>query len=92
MGKIGRVKVIIKHNVRELRLKEIFLKKHYYGKTLRRYKTKHPEEARKQLGLNRLYFVKHWKKLANDPTHTCGMLFMKLCEFSAGALGYIVTE
>ena len=92
MGKIGRVSVAIRHNVRELRLREIFLKKHYYGRTLRRYQTKHPKEARKQLSPNRLSFVKHWRKLAKDPTHACGMLFMKLCEFSAGGLGYITSE
>jgi len=92
MGKIGRVSVVIKHNVRELRLQEIFLKKHYYGKTLRCYQIKHPEEARIQLSPNRLSFVKHWRKLAKDPTHACGMLFMKLCEFSAGGLGFITTQ
>jgi glycosyltransferase involved in cell wall biosynthesis len=92
MGKIGRVTVVIKHNVRELRLQEIFLKKHYYGKTLRCYQIKHPEEARIQLSPNRLSFVKHWRRLANDPTHACGMLFMKLCEFSAGGLGFITTQ
>jgi len=68
------------------------LKKHYYGKTLRCYQKKHPEEAREQLSPKRLSFLKHWRKLAKDPTHACGMLFMRLCEFSAGGLGYITSE
>jgi glycosyltransferase involved in cell wall biosynthesis len=87
MGKIGRVSVVIRHDVQELGLGEIFLKKHYYGKTLRCYQIKHPEEARKQLSPNRLSFVKHWRKLAKDPPHALGMLFMKTCEFEAISLG-----
>ena len=34
-------------------------------------------------------FFSHPKKLISHPILGAGMLFMKTCEFSAGALGYI---
>ncbi len=84
--RIGRINALIKHHEGRLSLRETILKKHRYGKTLKRYRIKHPKEAKQQLRLIRPAFMKNWRKLAKDPIHALGMLFMKTCEFIAGFL------
>ena len=85
--RIGRIGAFIKHNEGKLRLRETIIKKCYYGKTLDRYRLKHPEEAKKQLTLIRLAFVRSWRKLLKDPIHALGMFLMKICEFVVVGLG-----
>jgi glycosyltransferase involved in cell wall biosynthesis len=87
--RVGRVNALIKHHEGRLSLWKTMKKKHQYGKTLEKYKRKHPNEAKHQLGFIRPSFVKNWRKLAQDPIHTPGMLFMKTCEFGAGWLGFL---
>jgi len=81
--RIGRINAFIKHNEGRLSLRDTMLKKHHYGKTLRRYRIKHPKEAKQQLKLIRPAFVRNWRELAKDPIHALGMLFMKACELGA---------
>jgi glycosyltransferase involved in cell wall biosynthesis len=87
--RIGRIYAFVRHNEGWLSLREAILKKHYYGKTIERYRMKHPEEAKQQLKLIRPAFVRNWRKLFRDPIHALGMLFMKFCEFVAGGTGYL---
>lgn len=84
---IGMINAFIKHHERRLGLRETMLKKHYYGKTLERYRRKHPKEANRQLKLIRPAFIRNWRELAKDPAHALGMLFMKICELVAGYVG-----
>ena len=84
--RIGRISAFIRHYEGRLRLGETMLKKHHYGKTLRRYQMKHPELAKQQLKLIRPAFIRNWRRLAKDPIHASGMLFMKTCEFGVAAL------
>jgi len=84
---IGRINAFMKHHEGNLRLRETMLRKHYYGQTLEKYRTKHPKEAKQQFKLIRPAFMRNWRKLAKDPIHATGMLFMKACEFAAGWLG-----
>ena len=84
---VGRINAFIKHHEGNLSLRDTMLKKYHYGKTLERYRKKHPNEAKRQLKLTRPAFVRNWRKLAKNPTHTFGMLFMKTCEFIAGWVG-----
>jgi len=51
------------------------------------YRKKHPKEASVQLRLIKPAFLRNWRKLAKDTTHALSMLFMKVCEFSAGWIG-----
>lgn len=90
--KIGRINGFIKHHEGKLSLRETMLTKYHYGKTIMRYKAKHPEEARQQLRLIRPAFVRNWRELAKDPIHALGMLFMKTCEFEAASLGYLINK
>lgn len=85
--RVGRINASTKHHEGKLSLRETMLKKHYYGKMLKRYRIKHAKEAKQQLKLIRLAFIRNWKELAKDPIHALGMLFMKTCEFIAGWLG-----
>ncbi len=85
--RIGRMNALIRHHEGQLSLRDIILKKHYYGKTWAIYRMKHPKAAKQQLTLVRPAFVKNWRELAKDPGHTLGMIFMKTCEFVASWLG-----
>jgi len=85
--KIGRITSFIQHDEGRLSLRKTMIKKRNYGKTLKLYTKKNPKEASAQLTLIRPAFIRHWKKLAKDPVHASGMLFMKVCEFSASWIG-----
>jgi len=84
---IGRINVFAEHHEGRLSLWKSMKKKYQYGKTLEKYWKKHPDEAKQQLRLPRPSFVKNWRKLAGDPVHAFGMIFMKSCEFGAGLVG-----
>jgi glycosyltransferase involved in cell wall biosynthesis len=90
--RIGRIDAFIIHKEGRLSLRETMLSKHYYGRTLEHYLTKHPEEAKHQLKLFRPAFIKNWRKLAEDPIHASGMFFMKACESGAAWLGMQAQE
>lgn len=88
--RVGRIDVPIRHHDEGLSLRETMLTKRYYGKTLKRYRLKHPREAKQQLKPIRLAFIRNWRKLTKDPLYALGMLFMKTCEFMSGLLGSIL--
>jgi glycosyltransferase involved in cell wall biosynthesis len=79
--RIARTRAHLIHQEGKLRLKDSVLKKRHYSKTYEAYRRKHPEEAKSQLQLIRPAFVRNWRKLAIDPMHALGMIFMKTCEF-----------
>jgi glycosyltransferase involved in cell wall biosynthesis len=89
---IGRIGAFIMHNEGRLSLRETMLSKHYYGHAFEHYRVKHPQEAKYQLKLIRPAFIKNWKKLAKDPVHASGMLFMKACESAAVWFGMLTQE
>jgi glycosyltransferase involved in cell wall biosynthesis len=90
--RIGRINAFIQHHEGKLTLRESMVKKYNYGRTLKRYKMKHPKEARIQFRLIRPAFVANWRKLAKDPAHASGMLLMKVCEYGAAWFGSFATE
>lgn len=85
--RVGRVSSFIKHNEGQLSLRQTMLKKSYYGKSLEAYSVKHPKEAKRQLMLIRPAFVRNWRRLAKDPSHSFGMVLLKVCEFTYGWVG-----
>lgn len=89
--KVGRIHALIKHQEGKLTLLGTVRKKYRYGKTLRTYMRKNSEEAERQLTPARFAFMVNWRKLANDPIHALGLIFMKACEFVAAWLG-VLTE
>ena len=90
--RVARTNSFIWHHEGKLTLQKTMLKKHNYGKTLKLYATKHPKEARAQSRLIRPAFIKNWRRLAKDPVHASGMLFMKVCEFTAAWAGSFDSE
>ena len=91
---IGRAKTLIYHNERKLDLIKNCRKKFYYAKTLHLYiqKDVNRDRLHKQTSIIRRYAVFFSKpvKLFKNPLLGIGMLFMKTCEFIAGASGYMV--
>jgi len=87
--KVGRISALIKHHEGKLRLQETVRRKYQYGKTIYKYMSKHPQEARIQFNLIRPAFRKKWRILARRPVMLLGMSLMKLCEFIAGGIGML---
>lgn len=87
--RIADIREPIIHHIGKIKFIEHIKKKYHYGKTFTEYIKKQPDMARKQFTLLRPAFLKNWRKLARDPIHTTGFLFMKCCEFSAAGIGYI---
>lgn len=87
--KIGRINSLIKHHEGRLSLLKTIGKKYNYAKTIRNYIKKQPDMAKKQMVLIRPAYIRHWRHLIRNPTHTAGFMFMKCCEFAAGGAGYI---
>ncbi len=90
---VGRVNTLIYHNERNLNLLISCRKKFYYAKTLDLYINKYTNQDRlnKQTSILRRYgvFFANPAKLFKNPLLGIGMLFMKTCEFAAGASGYL---
>ena len=85
----ARVGALIRHNEGEVSLTGLMRKKFYYGKGMPAYVRKHPARARSQLRLVRPAFVAGWRRLAASPSAAAGMFLMKICEFAAGAVGFL---
>lgn len=91
---IARIKALIYHNEQKLSLIRVCKKKLYYAETLRAYVNKDSNKSRfsKQSSVLRRYWVFFSRpiKLFRNPIIGGGMLFMKTCEFGAGAAGYFI--
>lgn len=87
--KLSDIESFIKHHQGKSKLLKMIKKKYHYGSSLHNYIKKHPDMAKKQIVLIRPAYIRHWRRLACDPMHTAGFMFMKFCEFSAAGIGYI---
>jgi glycosyltransferase involved in cell wall biosynthesis len=88
-ARVSRTAAKIWHDEGRLELDELLAKKFSYGKTLGRYRRKHPALARSQLRLFRPAFFRHRARLLRSPFLTSGILVMKSGEAAAGAAGLI---
>ena len=86
---ISRISALIWHDEGRLRLAPLIAKKFHYGRTFGRYMAKHPRLARRQAYPLRGAFVRHRRRLAQDPLTTLGMLVMKASEAAAGGAGLL---
>lgn len=90
-GSIERIHAKILHNEGDLTLRKTVSKKFYYAKHFSRYVDLNENEHIKgQISIFRRYalFFSKPGMLLKDPILGIGMLFMKTCEFGAGAIGY----
>lgn len=88
-GRINRVGSVVEHDEGNLSLRTTVSRKYGYGKTMKRYISKHPERAKRQLSIFRPAFFNSWHKLADDPIHAIGLFVVKTCEFVASNLASI---
>jgi glycosyltransferase involved in cell wall biosynthesis len=93
-GILARVKAKILHNEGRLSLTQTIEKKYYYAQKYRNYEKKISDTTQKQQTILSRYslFFSHPQKLFANPILGLGMLFMKTCEFGAGALGYLTSK
>jgi glycosyltransferase involved in cell wall biosynthesis len=91
-GTVSRIADLIFHDEGRLTLGATLRKKSYYAKAFAKYaaKREHAGSAAKQTGILSRYwlFLSRPGKLFAHPLIGFGMLFMKTCEFAAGAAGY----
>jgi glycosyltransferase involved in cell wall biosynthesis len=90
---IGRVNTLIMHNEGDLKLSRSLQKKYYYAGLAGEYLEKNNVKSKLTnnagpLQRYMLFFSNPWK-LFHNPLYGFGMLFMKTCEFSVGAVGYV---
>ncbi|MEH1860698.1 MAG: glycosyltransferase [Nostoc sp.] len=92
----GRINNIIYHNEQNLSLSKACSKKFYYGKTS--YFDLKPDIIEthfyKRTSIFNRYalYISQPMKLFKNPVIGLGMLFMKTCEFGAGAIGYLLAK
>jgi glycosyltransferase involved in cell wall biosynthesis len=84
-GAMGRINAELIHDEGWVDLRQLLVKKSYYGGTLVRYVRKHPGLAARQIV--RLAFVRNARMLLRDPLLGLGLLLMKLLEFVAALIG-----
>lgn len=93
-GRLGRSKAWINHDEGDLRLVNVLRKKFYYASKFAGYMSKsdHCTAFQEQSSVTGRYrlFLSNPFRLFSRPLIGCGMLFMKLCEFSAGAVGLAI--
>jgi GT2 family glycosyltransferase len=77
--RVGRIASPILHHEENLRLFSHLRKKLYYSRSLKRYAQKHPEKAKRQLGLQRVF--KYWAVMKKKPDIGFFMLFLKGTEY-----------
>lgn len=93
LGRIERVKSLIRHNEGNFTLLGSLRKKYYYAGRAKAYLQKHNVDNKLTASTGpleryKLFFSKP-KKLLMNPAVGAGMLFMKTCEYGFGAVGSI---
>lgn len=87
--KIARTKSYVFHDEGDLSLIKDLRKKYYYAKQSLPYVDRHIKAPSDVMTfIIRPAFLRNWRKLAQDPYHAAGMLFMKFCEFGIGLIGF----
>jgi arabinofuranan 3-O-arabinosyltransferase len=88
-ARVSRTVACIRHDEGRLELRGLMAKKFRYGKTLGRYRRKHPVLARSQFRVVRPAFVRHRRRLLRSPLITSGIVVMKTAEAAAGIAGLV---
>lgn len=94
-GEIVRINELIYHNEGELTLIKTIGKKFYYAKKIGKYLAKRQNKSaiKKQRSIVERYaiYFSQPSVLFRNPLTGFGMLFMKTCEFAAGAMGITIS-
>lgn len=91
---IGRISSFIYHDEGKLSLIRVLKKKFYYGQKLHIYKQRNRQYYKKQSSILKRFmlYLSQPKKLLSSPLIGGGMLCMKIIEFSAGGIGYLLRD
>jgi glycosyltransferase involved in cell wall biosynthesis len=93
---VSRIHEYILHDEGKLSLITSLKKKYYYSKKINEYikKTDNKNNLTKQFSLIERYkiFMSQPKIILKYPLLWLGMIFMKTCEFSVGAIGYLYSK
>jgi hypothetical protein len=81
-----RINVYVTHGWGKYELGKWIGKMYYYGKTVKKYQDKHKTYSKYQWSPLRVFSL-DYKMLMRDPLHTCGIVFIKSCEFFSGFVG-----
>lgn len=88
---VGRIKAIVKHNEGNLKLGKLYKKAFMYGKDVIKYYKKRPSNAIKSYFPIRPGYIKHWNLLASRPVDTAVLIFVRIVEYTGGAMGVLST-
>lgn len=83
-----RINSYITHGWGTYNLTKWIRKMYFYGKSVKKYQVKHKTYSKYQWSPLR-FFLLDYTMLRKDPLHACGLLFIKVCEFSSGFLGLL---
>ena len=83
-----RINECITHGWGKYDLSKWIRKTYKYGKTVKKYQIKHKSYSNYQWSPVR-FLLLDYSVLKKDPGHTCGILFIKSCEFFSGFIGLI---
>lgn len=90
---IGRIKNTLYHNEGRLTLLGDIQKKFYYATKSIPYVERHIKNPKDVLlFVFRPAFFRNWELLLKNPTLTCGIIFMKMCEFTVGFIGFLLAK
>ncbi len=90
-GSVAIADSLIYHDEGRLSLGQTVQKKFYYGRHIYRFIRKHGIVAMRRLNPVRASFFSRRSAFARDPRLAMGMIFMRVCEASAGLAGLLVS-
>lgn len=90
--KIGFCKEVAIHNLGNLNFKRTISKKYSYGKSASAYLDKQQTKGSSILMEQFKSFAKNYHLFLKSPLLGSGALFLKLCEFGSGGIGYLTAK
>ena len=89
----ARINSHILHHEENFSLTRWLRKKYYYGRTVKAYKARYPEQGSRQTSLPyRLSLFLKNRRFWSKPSLALGVLLLKTLEYLTAGLGYIITE
>jgi glycosyltransferase involved in cell wall biosynthesis len=88
---VGRIDAVVKNNEGNLKIMKLYKKAFMYGKDVTKYYRKRPTKAVKSYFPIRPGYIKHWRLFLKQPRVTAAFIFMRLVEYSGGAIGMLST-
>jgi glycosyltransferase involved in cell wall biosynthesis len=86
---IGSIASTILHDEGLVTPRDTFRKWRYYGRNMIKYVRKNKEEALLQYSPIRPAWVRNWRKLSRDPSHTAGFIVLKWCQLLGVVVGHL---